>query len=212
MVFSCFNYSLLEKKHSCTDPNILLLKDRSIAWTDALHFSRKKLFTTFESNCKNIYHSHRSLLIPTFLAKLAVLVHLPQLTPVLLNPYYRRPELFELQIYQQFEGRSHFDALIRKIKHYCKTGQRKLLQIYLRRLQEMEDRAVSPEEIILIKSTLNQARFNCAWLTPVQSNIVEHIELCLRWGFVREELLEARLLSIRVFIRNGLLEEAIVAL
>lgn len=102
MVYSCFNYSLLEKKHPCTDPNILLLKDRSIAWTDALHFSRKKLFTTFESNCKNIYHSHRSLLIPTFLAKLAVLVHLPQLTPLLLNPYYRRPELFELQIYKQF--------------------------------------------------------------------------------------------------------------
>lgn len=96
MVYSCFNYSLLEKNHNCNDPNILLLKHRNINWTDALHFSKKKLFSTFESNCKNIYHTHRSLLIPTFISKLAVLIHLPQLTSLLLNPYYMRPELLEL--------------------------------------------------------------------------------------------------------------------
>lgn len=96
MVYSCLSYSLAEKLYDTNDPGILLLKHRSISWTDALHFSRKKVFSTFESNCKNIYHSHRSLLIPAFMCKLAVLAHLPSLTPLLLNSYYQRPELFEL--------------------------------------------------------------------------------------------------------------------
>lgn len=69
----------------------MLLKHRNIAWTEALHFSKKKLYNTFESNCKNIYHCHRSLLLPVFITKLATLEHLPQLTPLLLNPYYQRP-------------------------------------------------------------------------------------------------------------------------
>lgn len=127
MVYSCLNYSLLEKTHPCHDPNILLLKNRNIAWTDALHFSKKKLYATFESNCKNIYHSHRSLLLPTFLAKLAVLTHLPQLTPILLNPYYQREELTSLYLYQQFRGESPLSPLLTKAQRYSRNGQPKLL-------------------------------------------------------------------------------------
>jgi hypothetical protein len=96
MVYSCFNYSLFERKYNCSDPNILLMKHRSINWTDALHFSRKKIYSTFESNCKNIYHTYRNLLIPTFMLKLSILLHLPELQTLFLNPYYDRNELKEL--------------------------------------------------------------------------------------------------------------------
>jgi hypothetical protein len=77
MVYSCLNYSWFEGRYDCSDPQILLMKNRNINWTDALHFSRKKIYSNFESNCKNIYHSHRNLLIPTFMSKIAVLIHLP---------------------------------------------------------------------------------------------------------------------------------------
>lgn len=69
----------------------------------------------------------------------------------------------------------------------------------------MQEKVVSPLEIIMIKHTLNRARFNCPWLTLSHSDIDHQIELCRRWGFVREELLEARLLSIRTLMRNGML-------
>lgn len=88
MVYSCLTYSGLEKFHDCHAPAVALLKTRHITWTDAMHFSRKKIYSNFESNCKNIYHSHRSLLIPIFMLKLSVLLHLPQLEPLLLNPYF----------------------------------------------------------------------------------------------------------------------------
>ena len=36
------------------------------------------------------------------MAKIAVLAHLPELKPMIINNYYDRPELNELEIYQQF--------------------------------------------------------------------------------------------------------------
>lgn len=134
MVYSCLNYSLFERRYHCQDPNILLMKHRSISWTDALHFSRKKVHSTFESNCKNIYHAFRSLLIPTFMCKLAVLAHLPHLRPLLLNPYYHRQELFHLEIYRQNCDPTPLDLLIQKALRYCRCHQTKLLQQQLQRL------------------------------------------------------------------------------
>jgi hypothetical protein len=96
MVYSCLNYSFFERKYSSSDPKIALMKNRNINWTDALHFSKKKIYSTFESNCKNIYHTFRSLLIPSFMSKLSILAHLPQLESLFLNSYYSRKELFEL--------------------------------------------------------------------------------------------------------------------
>jgi hypothetical protein len=93
MVYSTLNYSFFERRYNCADPNIALMKNRNISWTDALHFSKKKIYSTFESNCKNIYHTHRNLLIPAFMSKLSTLAHLPQLEALLLNPYYNRKEL-----------------------------------------------------------------------------------------------------------------------
>lgn len=104
MVYSCLCYSVFERKYNCSNSEVALLKSRNINWTDALHFSQKKIYSNFESNCKNIYHSFRSLMIPMFLHKLAILVHIPQLKNLLINPYYQRKELFELQVYQEFQG------------------------------------------------------------------------------------------------------------
>ena len=47
MVYSCLSYSLAERLYDTADPSILLLKHRNISWTDALHFSKKKVFSTF---------------------------------------------------------------------------------------------------------------------------------------------------------------------
>ena len=41
-------------------------------------------------------------MIPTFLHKLSILVHIPQLKNLLINPYYNRKELFDLEVYQDF--------------------------------------------------------------------------------------------------------------
>lgn len=90
MVYSCLNYSFFQRKYSSSDPKIALMKNRNINWTDALHFSKKKIYSTFESNCKNIYHTFRSLLIPSFMSKLSILAHLPQLESLFLNSYYNR--------------------------------------------------------------------------------------------------------------------------
>jgi hypothetical protein len=90
MLYSCLNYSYFEKNYNCKDSSITLLKSRQINWTDALHFAKKKIYSHFENNCKNIFHTHRSLLIPTFTHKIAILIHLPELSNLLLNPYYDR--------------------------------------------------------------------------------------------------------------------------
>ena len=101
-----------------------LLKSRHISWTEALHFSKKKIYSNFESNCKNIYHSFRSLLIPTFLHKLSILIHVPQLKNLLINQYYNRKELFDLEVYQEFEGNnSVVDKEIKRATRYFNMNQ-----------------------------------------------------------------------------------------
>lgn len=100
MVYSCLCYSAFSKKYNCENTEVTLLKSRHISWTEALHFSKKKIYSNFESNCKNIYHSFRSLLIPTFLHKISILIHVPQLKSLLFNQFYNRKELFDLEVYQ----------------------------------------------------------------------------------------------------------------
>jgi hypothetical protein len=46
MIFSCLNYSQLEKHYDCHKENNIL-SARNIQWTDALHFARKKLYSNF---------------------------------------------------------------------------------------------------------------------------------------------------------------------
>lgn len=103
------------------------MKNRNINWTDALHFSKKKIYSTFESNCKNIYHTYRNLLIPAFMSKLSTLAHLPELEPLFLNSYYRRKELLELEVYKQFRDLTLLDDKIRRALRYQRNRQLKLL-------------------------------------------------------------------------------------
>lgn len=135
MVYSCLCYSAFEKKYDCLNTEVTLLKSRNISWTDALHFSKKKIYSNFESNCKNIYHSFRSLLIPTFLHKLSILIHIPQLKKLLINPFYTRKELFELEVYQEFSGNNNeADHELKRAKRYFKMNQQLLLDASINRL------------------------------------------------------------------------------
>jgi hypothetical protein len=210
MVYSCLHYALSEQKYNCSDPNILLLKHRSISWTDALHFSRKKVHSTFESNCKNIYHSFRSLLIPTFMCKLAVLAHLPHLTPLLLNPYYQRPHLFELEVYQQLQGTTPLDAQIKKVMRYCRTHQSRLLQKEVETLRKMEEAALSPLEIIKARTTLSRVRLETGNFRAGHEQAERQMEFCRKYGYVKEELLEAWVITIQILIKEGLPHDALV--
>lgn len=159
MVYSCLNYSFFERRYNCADPNIALMKNRNINWTDALHFSKKKIYSTFESNCKNIYHTYRNLLIPAFMSKLSTLAHLPELEALFLNPYYQRKELLELEVYKQFRDLTALDDKIRRAFRYQRNKQGKLLHKELSELKEQEKVALSPLEIIKIRSTVNQVKF-----------------------------------------------------
>ncbi len=104
------------------------MKSRHINWTEALHFSKKKIYSNFESNCKNIYHTFRSLMIPTFLHKLSILIHIPQLKSLLINPFYSRKELFELEVYQEFLGNNNVvDKELKKAKRYLNMNHQLLL-------------------------------------------------------------------------------------
>ena len=136
MVYSTLNYSFFERRYNCADPNIALMKNRNINWTDALHFSKKKIYSTFESNCKNIYHIHRNLLIPAFMSKLSTLAHLPQLETLLLNPYYHRKELTELEVYKQFRDLTALDQKISITLRYQQNKQLKLMHVELAELKE----------------------------------------------------------------------------
>lgn len=160
MVYSCLNYSFFEKKYNTNDPNIALMKNRNINWTDALHFSKKKIYSTFESNCKNIYHTYRNLLIPAFMSKLSTLAHLPELEPLFLNSYYNRKELLELEVYRQFKDLSNLDEQIRRVFRYQRNRQQKLLHTELAELKKNERFALSPLEIIKIRSTINQIKYD----------------------------------------------------
>jgi hypothetical protein len=99
-LYSCLSCSLFERKYHTADSSLSLLKSREVSWKDALHFAKKKLHSHFENNCRNIFHLHRNLLIPSFIHKLAILSQIPALQPLLLNPYYTRPELLQLTVYK----------------------------------------------------------------------------------------------------------------
>ena len=144
MVFSCWSFSQWEGRYHCADPNLALMKHRSIHWTDALHFSRKKIYSTFESTCKNIYHSTRSLLLPAYLAKLTILTHLPQLSSLLLNPFYNREELTSLDLHQQYINNSPLSTHINTTLQYLKNGQYKLMKRAVAELSQMEESARGP--------------------------------------------------------------------
>lgn len=89
-LYSCLNCSIFEKRYDYTDSSLSLLKTRQVSWKDALHFAKKKLHSHFENSCRNIFHSYRNLLIPTFVHKLAVLAQIPSLKNLLINSYYQR--------------------------------------------------------------------------------------------------------------------------
>ena len=127
MLYSCLNYSYFEKNYNCKDSSLAILKTRQINWTDALHFAKKKIYSHFENNCKNIFHTHRNLLIPTFVHKIAILIHIPCLKNLLLNSYYQREELMELNIYKEYQEDDEISALLKKTKLYLNMGQKKLL-------------------------------------------------------------------------------------
>lgn len=91
-----------------------LLKTREVSWKDALHFAKKKLHSHYENNCRNIFHMHRNLLIPSFVHKLAILAQIPSLKKLLINPYFNRKELLELNIYKEFCGNNEISQKLQK--------------------------------------------------------------------------------------------------
>lgn len=188
MVFSCLSCSGFERRHDCLDPTVLLLRSRAIHWTDALHFARKKIHSQFESNCKNIYHTYRSLLLPTYIAKIAVLMHLPQLQSLLLNPYYQRPQLEQLDIHREYKEDSEIDQSISKARLRFNLGQQKLLQKSIENMEAKMALAQSPSELIKIRTFICEVR-------SVEGSEMEALkewqsltELCRSHGFVKEEL------------------------
>lgn len=76
----------------------------------------------------------------------------------------------------------------------------------------MQHKALSPTDILKIKDCINRTRLDCPAFVSDFRDTQEQVELCQRWGFVREQLLEAKLLSVRVLMANGLLEDALVTL
>ena len=95
------------------------------------------------------------------MCKLAVLAHLPELKHVLLNPYYQRPHLYELEVYQQFTENTQLQQHIEKAIRYCRCQQSKLLEKELNYLAQLEDQALSPLEIIKIR--LLSSRVHLEW-------------------------------------------------
>jgi hypothetical protein len=186
------------------------MKNRNINWTDALHFSKKKIYSTFESNCKNIYHTHRNLLIPAFMTKLSTLAHLPELEPLFLNPYYRRTELHQLEVYKQFKDLTALDDKIRRALRYQRNSQPKLLHKELAELKQMEKVALSPLEIIKIRSTVNQVRFEESSPIDAYNESERLVDFCRKYGFVKEELLRELVAIVMVLIRNELHYDALV--
>jgi tetratricopeptide (TPR) repeat protein len=47
MLYSCLAYSELEKSHDCSAKQLDPQKARSLSWTDALHFAKKKIYSNF---------------------------------------------------------------------------------------------------------------------------------------------------------------------
>ena len=90
------------------------------------------------------------------MCKLAVLAHLPHLRPLLLNPYYHRQELFQLEVYHQNCDPTPLDLLTQKALRYSRCHQTKLLQQQLQRLEKMSEEALSPLELIKIRTTLSR--------------------------------------------------------
>lgn len=67
-------------------------------------------------------------MIPTFLHKLSILIHVPQLKNLLLNRYYNRSELFDLEVYKEFEGNNEtVDKEIISAKRYFGMNQKVML-------------------------------------------------------------------------------------
>lgn len=74
-------------------------------------------------------------MIPTFLHKLAILIHVPQLKSLLINPYYSRRELFDLEVYQEFYGNvSEIDKELKKARRYFNMNQLVMLDNSLKNL------------------------------------------------------------------------------
>lgn len=184
MVYSCFSYSSFEKIYNCYDPEVALLKSRNIHWTDALHFAKKKIYSNFESNCKNIYHSYRSLLIPCFMYKVSVLIHLPELEELFINPYFQRKELFQLEIYREYKEKSILEDKISLARRYFNLGITKLLNNVSIQLEyEHKAKALSPIQIIKVLELQNEIKLSHG--NPMNTfRCIQHfIELCKSYGF-----------------------------
>ena len=112
MIFSCLNYSYLERHYDCPNKENNILSARNIRWTDALHFARKKLYSNFENTCKGLYHFERNLLIPLFLHKMAILNHIPDLKELFLQGIYNLPHLNSLDHAKLYLKESKIGTLI----------------------------------------------------------------------------------------------------
>lgn len=74
-------------------------------------------------------------MIPTFVQKLAILLHLPELTSLLINPYYQREELKNLEVNKQFEADNKISRLIKKAEREFKLGE---IYLFSQTLEEIE--------------------------------------------------------------------------
>lgn len=77
-------------------------------------------------------------MIPTFFHKLSILIHIPQLKSLLINPYYSRKELFDLEVYQEFQGNNNpVDKELKRAQRYFNMNHNLLLNRSIKNLTDL---------------------------------------------------------------------------
>ena len=74
------------------------------------------------------------------------------MTPLLINPFYQRSELDNLQVNKQFQDENELSKKINDVELYFKLGQSHLFEMTLEDVEKYRKTAHFPKEIIQIDS------------------------------------------------------------